>query len=75
MNFCKQNNTLGQHKCLEYFKKRGESICEIELWAANVIKVTDDAGRSRVVVIEEDGSTIHEYEIKFLNKEDLHNVQ
>ena len=59
----------------KYSKKRGESICEVELWAANVIKVTDDTGRSRVIVIEEDYSTIHEYEIKFLNKENIYNVQ
>ena len=39
------------------------------------IKVTDDTGRSRVIVIEEDYSTIHEYEIKFLNKENIYNVQ
>ena len=75
MKFCKQNNTLGQHKCLEYLKHRGVAICEVELWADNVIKVIDDTERSRVVVIEENGSIVHEYEIKFLNKEDLDDVQ
>lgn len=75
MNFCKQKDNIKQYICLEYSKKRGESICEVELWAANVIKVTDDTGRWRVIVIEEDYSTIHEYEIKFLNKENIYNVQ